>query len=225
MKNEFHGNHAFLPLAGLLGLALLLTPFASRADMVAQDGTGRNVSIADTGRIVSIGGAVTEILYALGADKKIVGVDSTSLYPPRAMKDKPNVGYMRQLSAEGVLGLRPSADRGHCGLRSERDDGGAGSGEGAACGRARLLFRSRHRRKNQLDRDVRSAPTGRPACLTAHVHSDLAALAKVRRGIERAQARAVRPVFRQWARHGGRQKHRRRRHHQASRRRQRHRRI
>jgi len=63
---------------------------------------------ADTSRVVSIGGAVTEILYALGHDKEIVGVDSTSLYPPRAMKEKANVGYMRQLSAEGVLGLNPS---------------------------------------------------------------------------------------------------------------------
>ncbi len=63
---------------------------------------------ADIDRIVSVGGAVTEILYALGADKNIVGVDSTSLYPARASAEKPNVGYMRQLSAEGVLGLRPS---------------------------------------------------------------------------------------------------------------------
>jgi iron complex transport system substrate-binding protein len=59
-------------------------------------------------RIVSIGGAVTEILYALGAEQRIVAVDSTSFYPPRALKEKPNVGYMRALSAEGVLGLNPS---------------------------------------------------------------------------------------------------------------------
>jgi iron complex transport system substrate-binding protein len=63
---------------------------------------------ADTSRIVSIGGAVTEILYDLGAGKNIVAVDTTSLYPPRAMKEKASVGYMRALSAEGVLGLRPS---------------------------------------------------------------------------------------------------------------------
>jgi len=62
----------------------------------------------DTSRIVSIGGAVTEILYALGHDKEIVGIDTTSLYPAQAIKEKPNVGYLRQLSAEGVLGLNPS---------------------------------------------------------------------------------------------------------------------
>lgn len=59
-------------------------------------------------RIVSIGGAITEILYALGADNNVIAIDTTSLYPPRAMKEKASVGYMRALSAEGVLGLRPS---------------------------------------------------------------------------------------------------------------------
>ena len=39
---------------------------------------------------------------------RIVAVDTTSLFPAEALKQKPNVGYMRALSAEGVLGLNPS---------------------------------------------------------------------------------------------------------------------
>jgi heme transport system substrate-binding protein len=62
----------------------------------------------DTSRIVSIGGAVTEILYALGLEQRIVAVDATSFYPPEALREKPSVGYFRQLSPEGVLGLNPS---------------------------------------------------------------------------------------------------------------------
>ena len=62
----------------------------------------------DPSRIISIGGAVTEILYALGLQQRIVAVDTTSLYPPEALHEKPNVGYMRQLSPEGVIGLNPS---------------------------------------------------------------------------------------------------------------------
>jgi iron complex transport system substrate-binding protein len=69
---------------------------------------GPNALAENTERIVSIGGSVTEILYALGEEKSIVAVDTTSLYPPQALKEKPNVGYMRALSAEGVLGLSPS---------------------------------------------------------------------------------------------------------------------
>ena len=51
---------------------------------------------------------MTEILYALGVSDRIVAVDTTSLFPVDALKQKPNVGYMRALSAEGVLGLKPS---------------------------------------------------------------------------------------------------------------------
>ena len=71
--------------------------------------TGSGLSAAQAEeRIVSIGGAVTEILYALGQDARIAAVDTTSLYPPEALKSKPNVGYMRALSAEGVLSVKPS---------------------------------------------------------------------------------------------------------------------
>lgn len=59
-------------------------------------------------RIVSIGGAVTEILYALGLGERIAAVDTTSVQPPEALRTKPNVGYMRQLSAEGILSVRPT---------------------------------------------------------------------------------------------------------------------
>ena len=81
---------------------------ALAAGITVHDARNREVTISDPARIVSIGGAITEILYALGFENRIVGVDTTSLYPPAALRDKPSVGYMRQLSAEGVLGLNPS---------------------------------------------------------------------------------------------------------------------
>lgn len=58
-------------------------------------------------RVVSIGGAVTEIVHALGAGERLVAVDSTSTYPEHATS-LPDVGYMRQLSAEPILALAPS---------------------------------------------------------------------------------------------------------------------
>ncbi len=57
-------------------------------------------------RIVSLGGEITEIVYALGEGGKLVAVDSTSSYP-EAAGELPNVGYVRALSAEGVLALEP----------------------------------------------------------------------------------------------------------------------
>lgn len=57
-------------------------------------------------RVVSVGGSTTEIVVALGARERLVGVDTTSLYPA-SVTDLPNIGYVRQLSAEGLLSLRP----------------------------------------------------------------------------------------------------------------------
>lgn len=62
---------------------------------------------ADTARTVVAGGSVTEIVYAIGADEHLVAVDSTSQYPPAAA-EVPNVGYLRQLSAEPMLAMDPT---------------------------------------------------------------------------------------------------------------------
>ena len=63
-------------------------------------------AIAET-RLLSIGGSVTEIVYALGAQGSLVGRDTTSSYPPE-VTDLPDVGYMRALSPEGVLSVGPT---------------------------------------------------------------------------------------------------------------------
>lgn len=77
----------------LLLLVLLLAPLA-HADNATQ-------------RVVALGGDITETIYALNAQEHLVGVDSTSEWPADAKK-LPNVGYVRQLSAEGILALRPT---------------------------------------------------------------------------------------------------------------------
>jgi iron complex transport system substrate-binding protein len=61
---------------------------------------------AEGDRIVSVGGSTTEIVYALGAGGRLVGADTTSIYPAAA-DALPDVGYVRQLSAEGLLSLSP----------------------------------------------------------------------------------------------------------------------
>lgn len=58
-------------------------------------------------RVISIDGSITEIVYALEQQHKLVGVDTTSRYP-QAAQQLPDVGYMRQLSAEGILSLNPT---------------------------------------------------------------------------------------------------------------------
>lgn len=61
----------------------------------------------DSSRLVAIGGSVTEIVYALGEEDRLIARDSTSVFPPEAL-ELPDVGYMRALSPEGVLAVNPS---------------------------------------------------------------------------------------------------------------------
>jgi iron complex transport system substrate-binding protein len=98
----------FSLFAALLVLPAASLLFAASRGAIADAVSNSAAPVYDSSRIVSIGGSITEILYALGAQQKIVAVDTTSLYPPIALREKPNVGYMRQLSAEGVLGLSPT---------------------------------------------------------------------------------------------------------------------
>jgi iron complex transport system substrate-binding protein len=63
--------------------------------------------LIDSSRIVTVGGALTETVFALGAGDRLVGADTTSTFPEAALA-LPRVGYQRALSAEGVLSLRPT---------------------------------------------------------------------------------------------------------------------
>ena len=53
-------------------------------------------------KIASAGGDITEILFEFGVGEKVVAVDSTSIFP-ETVNDLPSIGYVRELSAEGVL--------------------------------------------------------------------------------------------------------------------------
>lgn len=84
-------------MSARLGTALAVTLFALPT-LALADSTSE--------RIVSIGGATTEIVYALGQQDRLVARDTTSVYPEAAL-DLPDIGYMRRLSPEGVLSVDP----------------------------------------------------------------------------------------------------------------------
>jgi iron complex transport system substrate-binding protein len=91
---------ARLAAGACLGAMLPLLPtlaHAAPAASGAKDGPKR---------VVVAGGALTEIVYALGAQHRVIANDLTSLYPEAATK-LPKIGYLRTLSAEGVLSLHP----------------------------------------------------------------------------------------------------------------------
>lgn len=74
-------------LKGIIAVGVLCASFAS---------------IAQTEKIVTAGGTITELVFALGAGDQVVAVDQSSLYPKK-VSELPSVGYYRDLAAEGVL--------------------------------------------------------------------------------------------------------------------------
>lgn len=105
---KFCRKHILPAIRSAVAVCAFASSGAIAAGVTVHDARDRDVKIENPARIVSIGGAITEILYALGFEDRLAGIDATSLFPTTALRDKPNVGYMRQLSAEGVLGLNPS---------------------------------------------------------------------------------------------------------------------
>lgn len=90
------------------GAAAFLT-MAAPSPLLARtikDAAGDEVTIGKLDRILSIGGDVTEIIFALGEGKRVIATDTTSVYP-NDTQSLPKVGYMRALSTEGVLSTSP----------------------------------------------------------------------------------------------------------------------
>lgn len=63
-------------------------------------------ALAEPPRTVVLGGTLAEIAVALGAEGQLVGRDGTATWPPSLLA-LPDVGYMRAVSAEGVMSLAP----------------------------------------------------------------------------------------------------------------------
>jgi iron complex transport system substrate-binding protein len=87
-------------------LALTLAPLLAPPPGGRAFAAGEDAVLGESRRMVAVGGSVTEIVYALGEQARLVARDSTSLFP-EAAQDLPDVGYMRALSPEGVLSVDP----------------------------------------------------------------------------------------------------------------------
>jgi iron complex transport system substrate-binding protein len=97
--------------AAVLAAALVLAGCGGDAHGSGQDsaqGSGSaNEGTREPQRIVPLNGDIAEIVFALGLGAEVAGVDTSATYPAEAAA-KPKIGYQRQLSAEGILSLRPT---------------------------------------------------------------------------------------------------------------------
>ena len=82
--------------------------FVVAESIQVTDAEGKTVNITSSARIVSLNGSTTEILFALGIGKNVVGCDASSTYPKDVREKLPSVGYQYGLNAEGILSLKPT---------------------------------------------------------------------------------------------------------------------
>ena len=90
--------------SGFLVLALLSLTTACSSGVKSEEKKEEKV---EEKRIVSLSGSVTEIIYAVGSQKELIGVDVTSTYPSAAEK-LTNLGHVRKLALESLLALNPT---------------------------------------------------------------------------------------------------------------------
>lgn len=80
---------------------------SANAQQTYTGSDGVEVTIDDRSRVVSIGSAVTETIFALDATESLVAVDESSTYPAKT-DQYTKVSFTRNLSAEGLLSVSPS---------------------------------------------------------------------------------------------------------------------
>lgn len=96
-----------MKVTGLICCLLWLIPIALPAQQTITSADGVTVEITDDSRIITIGGSITETVYALGAGERVIATDVSSTHPPQVFR-LPRVPYLRNLTSEGILSLNPT---------------------------------------------------------------------------------------------------------------------
>jgi iron complex transport system substrate-binding protein len=91
----------------LVWVILVTTSVASAAEVRVTDDLGQVIILKEPAqRIISLYGAYSEILFAIGAGDKLVARTMGDRFPPSIL-DKPSVGTHLRPNMELVLGLQP----------------------------------------------------------------------------------------------------------------------
>lgn len=76
-------------------------------DVTVMSADDVEVTISDRSRIVTLGGAITETVYALGYGDQLIASDQSSTYPEEVFR-KPRLTVFRTSTPESILSLNPS---------------------------------------------------------------------------------------------------------------------
>jgi iron complex transport system substrate-binding protein len=81
-------------------------PAAPTLPVTVRSADGRDVTVVDTSRVVSLSGSITEIMFSLGLGSQVVGRDITATFPEA--RNIPVVTRAHDVAAESVLSLHPT---------------------------------------------------------------------------------------------------------------------
>ena len=88
-------------------LILFCNTLTLKAQISVKSADGKDVEIQNTEKIITIGGSITETVFALGFGGQVIATDQSSTFPPKVFS-LPRVPYVRNLTAEGILSLGSS---------------------------------------------------------------------------------------------------------------------
>lgn len=92
----------------LVCLLLVTTAlFSCKKDEKSTE-NGSTTNVETTEKIISLNGAITEVLVNLGEEKNIVGVDVTSNYPKSIETTAKDLGHVRSITIESIMALQPT---------------------------------------------------------------------------------------------------------------------
>jgi iron complex transport system substrate-binding protein len=96
-------------IAGIIAIIIssLVIVSAAPNPIVITDITGQRVEISNTTRVVTLGSSLTEIIYALKAQRRLIAVDATSNYPLET-KNLIQLPSARSVTIEAVLSTKPN---------------------------------------------------------------------------------------------------------------------
>ncbi len=95
-----------LPSSRICGIAAALALTVAAVFTPGRAPLADNAGPPQASRVVAVGGSVTEVIFALGEQDRLIARDTTSIFPEEA-NALPDVGYIRALSPEGVLSVDP----------------------------------------------------------------------------------------------------------------------
>ncbi|MEM5582701.1 ABC transporter substrate-binding protein [Roseibium sp. AS2] len=95
-----------LPSSRICGIAAALALTFAAVFTPGRAPLADNAGPPQASRVVAVGGSVTEVIFALGEQDRLIARDTTSIFPEEA-NALPDVGYIRALSPEGVLSVDP----------------------------------------------------------------------------------------------------------------------